>query len=79
MGLILPIWSVAGVKETYSQSTVNKEKFTYDVTVKEKENYMYYVSDVRYPTKEFDKKAELEKSKPKQQPIMRSERTLYEL
>ena len=66
-----------GVKETRSQSTGNKEKFTYAGTVKEKENYMYYVSGVGYVTKEGAKKAEEEKakSKPKPQPIMRSERT----
>ena len=67
----------AGVKETRSHSTGNKEKFTYAGTVKEKENYMYYVSGVGYVTKEEAKKVEQEKakSKPKPQPIMRSERT----
>ena len=66
-----------GVKQTRSQSTGNKDKFSYSGTVKEKENYMYYVSGVGYVTKEGAKKAEQEKakSKPKPQPIMRSERT----
>ena len=42
----------SGVKETRSFSSGNKEKYTFAGTVKEKDNYVYYVSGVGYVSKD---------------------------
>ena len=62
-----------GVKETRSESYGNKEKYTFAGTVKEKDNYLYYVSGVGYVNKEGEPiKKERAVSQPK--PIIKDER-----
>ena len=62
-------------------SSGNKEKFTYAGTVKEKQNYVYYVSGIGYVTKDGAEKAkqERQKSKPVPQPILRNERNVIKI
>ena len=69
------------VKSTRSLSSGNKEKFTYAGTVKEKQNYVYYVSGIGYVTKDGAEKAKQErpKSKPVPQPILRNERNVIKI
>ena len=61
------------MKETRSESYGNKEKYTFAGTVKEKDNYLYYVSGVGYVNKEGEPiKKERAVSQPK--PIIKDER-----